>query len=281
MIKIIADTTCGLPLQELYARGIDVMPQYVTFGDKVYRDDTELDTATFLKLLGESSKLPGTAAPHPALYQTLFEKYAKEGHTMIIITPSIKVSGTFRGASTAKMEFPEADIRVIDSKTIAGGLGMMVLRADDMAKAGASADEIVAEIDSMIERHVIYFVVDTLEYLHKGGRIGGAAALIGGVLQIKPILTFEDGGVVTFEKERTQKRALARLRELVFKDCPEGGESFLTCNHCGAPELCDSLAVEFETALHINKIPRLLVPASIVVHGGPGIVAISFFKKKQ
>ena len=123
------------------------------------------------------------------------------------IHPSADVSGTVRSAVTARSDFPGRDIRVIDTRTIAGPLASIVLEADRLAKAGASADEVEAQVRSMMPRARIYFLVDTLDYLRRGGRIGGAQALLGSILQVKPILTFTDGRIDQFEKERTKKRA--------------------------------------------------------------------------
>ena len=126
MIKIIADTTCGLPLDELASLGVDVIPQIIIFDDKPYRDDSEIDTPTFLAKLKEAKGLPKTAAPPPALYEPLFEAYAKDGHSIIIPAPSSELSGTFRSATVAAETVPTADVHIIDTRTIAGGLGVLV-----------------------------------------------------------------------------------------------------------------------------------------------------------
>ena len=140
---------------------------------------------------------------------------------MIVITPTEAVSGTYRGAVLALDDFPDADIRVIDSRTVASGLGSLVLQAHQWAKQGLDSAEIEKRVHGLAKQQKVYFMVDTLEFLHKGGRIGGAAALIGSILQVKPILTIKDGRVDTADKQQTKKKAIAELIDLVIADSHE------------------------------------------------------------
>jgi DegV family protein with EDD domain len=272
MTIIIADTTCSLPRDLLKARGIPLIPQIVMFGEESFHDDKELDTATFLAKLKASSALPKTAAPEPTLYYPLFKKAQAKGESVIVVAPSARVSGTVRSAETAAQEFAEMDIRVIDSQTVSCNLGSLVLLADDMAKAGSSADEIVAKLTDMIPRGRIYFLVATLEYLAKGGRIGGAKKLLAELLEIKPILTIRAGQVEPFEQQRTHKRALARLEEVVREQCPKSPEARLAVMQVEA---------EAETSLQSwwggGEVPIYELPPAIVTHGGPGTMGVGFF----
>jgi len=277
MIQIIADTTCSIPLDILAARGIECLPQVIVFGDDSYRDDIEIDTATFLRKLQAASTLPKTAAPPPALYNPIFQKCIDRGDTMIVITPSADVSGTYRSAEVAAQDFPGADIRIIDSRTAAGGLGSIVLQADEWAKEGMPADELVEAVKEMSSRGRVFFLVDTLEYLRKGGRIGDAKALLGGILQVKPLLTMKDGRIEPVESQRTKKKAVARLKDLVYSECPHNNDGSISVSHCGAEEEARQLASELAIELKITDIPIYLVPPAIVVHAGPGVLAISFF----
>lgn len=278
MTKIIADTTCGLPLEELAAMGVDVIPQIIIFGDHPYRDDNEIDTPTFLAKLQESKELPKTAAPPPALYEPIYKACVKAGESIVIPTPSAELSGTFRSAEVAQENVPEADVHLLDTRTIAGGLGILVKKAKEWADAGLPAAEIIAKLDALRQREVVYFLVDTLEYLHKGGRIGNASYLIGSVLQMKPILGLVDGKVSAIEKQRTSAKALARLKELVLEECPKGAESYITVSHCGGQERAEQLAADLAAELGLDSIPVYVVPPAIVVHAGPGVITVSFFK---
>ena len=223
MVRIVADTTCGLSLELLKQRGIPYVPQVVIFGDQSYHDDGELETPAFLKMLKASAALPKTAAPEPALYYPIFREAQERGESLVVLAPSSKISGTVRSAQTAALEFPRLDIRIIDTLTVSCNLGSLVGIADDMAKAGKGADEIEKVVKEMIPRGRVYFVVDTLEYLAKGGRIGGARALVGELIQIKPILALCNGQAEPYEQQRTRKRSLARLVEIVEEQCPKSG----------------------------------------------------------
>ncbi len=280
MTIIVADTTCGLPRDLLARRGIPLIPQVVIFGDDAYHDDKELDTATFLQKLKASVTLPKTAAPEPPLYYPIFKDAQAKGESVIVIAPSAKVSGTVRSAEVAAQEFPGLDVRVIDSLTISCNLGSMVLVADDMARAGASADEIEAKIREMIPRGRIFFVVDTLEYLAKGGRIGGAKKLLAELLEIKPILTIRDGQVEPFEQQRTKRRAMARLAEVVEEQCPGKAESYLSVLQVEAESEAQAFVAELCNRVSVPDIPIYELPPAIVVHGGPKTMGVGFFVEK-
>lgn len=277
MVRIIADTTSSLPLELTKKLGIAVIPQLVTFGEQTFRDDGEIDTATFLQKLKASSVLPKTAAPPHSLYLPIFKEAAERGESVIVVAPSQKVSGTVRSAETAKQDFPGADIRIIDTQTIAGNLGSLVLMAHQMAQAGANADEISTTIQALIPRSRTYFVLDTLEYLQKGGRIGGAKALIGELLQVKPILQINHGQVEQFEQERTKKKATARLIDIVAEQVKDSPAPRLCIMEIDALDEAKALQAELTARTGIKDIPIYEMPPAIVVHAGPKVIAAGFF----
>lgn len=277
MTIIVADTTCGLPRDLLAQRSIPLIPQIVMFGEETFHDDKDLDTATFLQKLKASKSLPKTAAPEPPLYYPIFEKAKKTSESVVIVAPTGKASGTVRSAQTAAQEFPDVDIRVVDTQTISCNLGSLVLVADDMAKAGKSADEIVAKLEYMIPRGRIYFLVDTLEYLAKGGRIGGAKRLLAELLEIKPILQIKDGQVESFEQQRTKKRALARLVEVAVENCKGGESAHLCVLQVEAESEAQVLVAELNSKIDVPQIPIYELPPAIVVHAGPRAMGVGFF----
>lgn len=277
MTIIVADTTCGLPRDLLAQRSIPLIPQIVMFGEETFHDDKDLDTATFLQKLKASKSLPKTAAPEPPLYYPIFEKAKKTSESVIIVAPTGKASGTVRSAQTAAQEFPDVDIRVVDTQTISCNLGSLVLVADEMAKAGKSADEIVAKLEYMIPRGRIYFLVDTLEYLAKGGRIGGAKRLLAELLEIKPILQIKDGQVESFEQQRTKKRALARLVEVAVENCKGGESAHLCVLQVEAESEAQVLVAELKSKIDVPQIPIYELPPAIVVHAGPRAMGVGFF----
>jgi DegV family protein with EDD domain len=277
MVKIVADTTSGLPRDMLKALGIPLIPQIVCFGEDSFRDDTELDTAIFLQNLKASAELPKTAAPPPALYHPIFEQAIRDGEDVVVVAPSAKVSGTVRSAEVAAQDFPKLKVAVVDTQTIAGNLASLVLLAHSWAQEGAQADAIVSRLNEWIPRGHIYFLVDTLEYLQKGGRIGGAKALLGEMLQIKPILCLQNGQVEPFEQQRTKRRALARLLEIVQEQCPRSTDAHLSVAQADAAGEAGFIAAELRSRMKLVSIPIYELPPAIVTHGGPGALAVGFF----
>ena len=251
------------------------------FGEDSFHDDKEMDTATFLQKLKASKSLPKTSAPEPPLYFPIFKEAQEKGESVIVVAPTGKASGTVRSAQTAALEFPKLDVRVVDTLTISCNLASLVLVADDMAKAGESADEIVAKLDDMIPRGRIYFLADTLEYLAKGGRIGGAKRLLAELLEIKPILQVKDGQVESFEQQRTRKRSLARLVEVVAEQCPGpvGESAHLCVIQVEAESEAQSLVAELMSRVSVPQIPIYELPPAIVVHAGPRAMGVGFFVK--
>lgn len=277
MTIIVADTTCGLPRNLLAERGIPLIPQVVIFGEESFHDDRDLDTGKFLEKLKASKTLPKTAAPEPPLYFPVFEEARKKKESVIVVAPTGKASGTVRSAQTAAQEFPDVDIRIVDTLTISCNLGSLVLLADDMAKAGKSADEIVSTLNELIPRGRIYFLVDTLEYLAKGGRIGGAKRLVAELLEVKPILQVKDGQVESFEQQRTKKRALARLVEIAAEQCPGGESAHLCVIQVEAEKEAESLVEALKSKINVPYIPIYELPPAIVVHAGPRAMGVGFF----
>jgi DegV family protein with EDD domain len=254
-----------------------MISQVINFGEESFREGVDIDAAAFMARLRTGKEMPKTAAPYPGDFIGVFQECVTTGESIVCIHPSADVSGTVRSAEIAQKDFPDADIRIIDTRTVAGPLGAIVLEADRVAKQGASADEVEALVRSMMGRARIYFMVDTLEYLRRGGRLGGAQALMGTVLQIKPILTFRDGRVEQFERERTKKKALARIKELIMTESARGAEARISVNHADARQEAEELATDLKQALGAEDVLILDLPPAIVTHAGPGTLAFGFF----
>ncbi|MBS3783119.1 MAG: DegV family protein [Anaerolineae bacterium] len=277
MVRIVTDTTAGLAGRTARRYDIPVIPQVIIFGSDAYLEGQEIDHATFMKRLTSSEELPKTSAPPPELFVETFERLVPGGEPILCLHPSTELSGTVRSATVAAADFPEADIRIIDTRVIGSPLATMVTLAAQWAEAGSDVDAIEERIRGMMPRSRIYFLVDTLEYLAKNGRIGGAAALLGSVLQVKPILTLRDGRADQFERTRTRKRAVARLKELVLKQMPGDGSGHLSIMHAAVPDQAQALADDLCQALGLAEVPILDVPPAIVTHAGPGVLAVAFF----
>lgn len=278
MTKIIADTLSGIPVEEAKALGLTYIPQIINFKGKSYRDDSEMNTKMFLDMLIKSEELPTTAAPPPDLYSKYYQEFSKNNETIIVICPSTELSGTFRSATVAAKDFSNSDIRIINTMQLGGGLASTIKSSIKLLNEGKSANEIEKFINEFIHKENNYFVVDTLEYLHKGGRIGGAQALFGGILQIKPILCIKQGKVEPVESQRTSKRAISRLKEIVLTDCPRNQSANLSIMHGDAEKKANEIAEYFSNTLGINDIPIYELPPAFLVHSGPGVIGASFFQ---
>jgi DegV family protein with EDD domain len=277
MVQIITDTTSCLPGDFASRYHIPVIPQIINFGNDSFYEGVDLDNDGFMTRLKNSAELPKTSAPPPELFVEIFERMVPLNEPILCIHPSAEVSGTVRSATVASQDYPQADIRVIDTRVVGSPLGTMVQLAAQWAAEGLDADTIVERLHNLTKRSRVYFLVSSLEYLQRGGRIGGAQAMLGSVLQIKPILCLNDGRVDRYESERTYKRALARLKGIVVEQIPSDGAGYLSIMHAGVPDEGLALAIDLGQLVNQSDVPVYNVPPAIVTHGGPGLLAASFF----
>jgi DegV family protein with EDD domain len=278
MTHIVTDTTACFSFQEADRLGISMAPQVIVFGEDSYLEGVDMDIPVFLGRLKSSRQLPKTAAPPIECFYDIFKRLVPSGQPILCIHPSLDVSGTVRSAQTAAAEFPGADIRVIDTRLIASPLAVIVLQALKWIQSGNDADSCEAMIRALAARGKVYFLVDSLDFLARGGRIGGAQALLGGLLQIKPILVFKDGRVDQYEKERTHKHALERLVQIVVEQAPHNGDPYLTVLHAGELEQGRALAARLQKEFNLpQETPVYDMPPAIVTHAGPGILGVGFF----
>lgn len=278
MIKIITDTTSCLPDAIRKEFDIGLVPQFIHFGEETFIEGLDLDTDSFLLQLSNSTFLPKTSAPPPEYFQRIFKEFSSPGNSLICIHPSTDLSGTIRSAETARLDFPDSDIRIIDTRLVASPLGTVVHQAALWAAAGHNGDFICTQVSDLSKRCRLYFLVATLDFLARGGRIGGASALVGNALQIKPLLSLVDGKVEQYAKERTFKRALDHLKTLVLDEYPSDTEGHMSIMHAGTPDLAQELSVFFSDNLGISTPLISYLPPAIITHAGPGSLAVGFFR---
>jgi DegV family protein with EDD domain len=220
-VHIVTDSACDLSDQLVKEHNIVVVPLTIRFGDEELEDRRQLSPAEFWERCKGKGALPETAAPSPGAFQAAYQQAVDEGaEAVLCLTISSKVSGTYASAVTAADTFDAVPVRVIDTYSLTMGQGLLAIAAAEDAAAGAGLDDVVAATEDRIGRTRIYGVIGGLEHLQRGGRIGGARALLGSLLNIKPVIQLKDGEVAEESKQRTRARALAYMSEKVKADAP-------------------------------------------------------------
>ncbi|RAP78133.1 DegV family protein [Paenibacillus montanisoli] len=276
-IKIMTDSTADVPKRVREQHGIEMVPLKVLFGEDTYLDAVTITNNQFYERLAKSEMLPTTSQPSPAEFMEAYEKVLASGadNSIISIHLSSALSGTYQSAVLGSnlLDAP-GDITVIDSKSASYGCGMLVVKAAEMVAAGESKEAIIAKVEEMIQDRRMYFLLDTLEYLQKGGRIGKAAALFGSILNIKPILTIDgEGEVMAVDKVRGTKKAMQRIVDLLKSDF--GSDPIeMTVGWTHKSELALELAALAQTQLNVRNIRQTEIGAVIGTHAGPGAAAL-------
>ena len=220
-IRVVTDSTSDLPPELAELLGITVVPCNVTFDDVTYKDGVDLMPDEFFRRLGSSARLPTTSQPSVAEFEQIYSKLLQEGHEIVSLHVSQKLSGTYNSAVQAKAALGDsAPIEVIDSQMASIGLGLMAVRACRLAAQAVSCQEAAGQVRATLPLTECVVALDTLEYLQKGGRIGKAQAFAGSLLKVKPILRLEDGEVHPLERPRSLDRAVRRLAELAREQAP-------------------------------------------------------------
>lgn len=288
-IRIIVDSSADI--EEDYARDhdIQIIPMTITFGDEEFAEGVDITRTEFFQRLVETDELPRTSQIPPMVFQDIFQEIAAAGDTAVVITLSSHISGTYQSACIAAAPFKEA-VFVVDSENATIGERLLAERAWALRDEGLSAADIAYCLDQEKKDIRLVASLDTLEYLRRGGRISGAAAAIGGLLSIKPVVGVVDGDVVVLGKARGSKAS----RNMVFEEIEKAGGVDLTrpiwvaysglSDKTGRKYIADSLAIAMEKGLISDpdevELPLTLVGAVIGTHVGPGGVAFAFFARE-
>ncbi|MDQ3554870.1 MAG: DegV family protein [Chloroflexota bacterium] len=277
-VAIVTDSASDLTAELAAEHGITVVPLVVTFGEESFLSGVELSMEDFYRrLTAPDAPFPKTAACSPGDFAAAFRAVLDQGHEAVVcITVGAKLSGTMKAAEIACEGMSDAAIHLIDSGTASMQFGLLVLRAAEMARDGATAEEIVSELHRRLPASKLYVALDTLEYLKRGGRISGAQAAIGSVLSVKPIITIADGVVETADKPRTRNRARQRLIELLASEPVERAWVM----HAQAPDM-ESFSEELATALGLPRaaIGMGLIGPSVAPHVGPGAYGAAVLRR--
>ncbi len=250
------------------------MPQLVRMGDETLRDGVDILAVEFLRRLREGGPLPTTSQPPPAAFAEVYGRLAESSSGIVSVHISSRLSGTLNSAALAAREVG-LQVEMVDSLSASMGLGFLAVEAAERARRGEPLETIVEAARATIPRTGVYAALDTLEFLRRGGRVGSAAAVLGTLLSVKPLITLREGVVAPLDKPRTTARALQRLRELVEE---EGPLERLAILHAGAPELAERLRELLGERAPPDTLTVSVGP-TIATHAGPGVVGVAFVRR--
>ena len=276
-IQIVIDSTTDLPAQA--AEQVKIVPLTIHFGEQQYVSGVDIDARSFYEKLVESDVLPTTSQPTPAAFADVFQAAVEAGDEVVCITISSKLSGTFQSASIAAMDFP-GKVFVVDSRTVTLGCGILTQYALDLAKQGISARELAQRVEKKREKVRLLALLDTLEYLKKGGRISSTVAFAGGLLNIKPVICVAEGEVKLLGKARGSRQGSNLLVQQIEK---AGGVDFDLPVLLGYTGLSDAMLKKYmeDSAQlwqgRVDSLPVSIVGSVVGTHAGPGAVAVAFF----
>ena len=276
---VVTDSSAFLPKDVIGELPIAVIPLWLMWDGESFQDGIDIHPTEFYQRLKASKSLPTSSQPSGKEFGDFFKKVSQDADAIVNVLVSSQISGTIASAQAAASEHPEMDIRIVDSYSSAMGLGLCALAAGRAAAEGKSVDDVVAAATDMSQRVHLLFVVDTLEYLFKGGRISGGKHLLGTAFNIKPILHFEDGKIKPHSQARTKRKALAQLLEIV--DERLGGRQMQEACvlDVNVPGEGDSLAEMIRMRFSPSELFRSGVSPVVGTHVGPGTVGIAFYAR--
>jgi DegV family protein with EDD domain len=277
--QIIIDSTTDLA--ESFRDKVMVVPLIVSFGEKEYLDGVELTREDFYRKLESGDVFPKTSQASPAVFENVYREVREKGMDGVVITLSSDLSGTYQSACIAAADFPE--IHVVDSKNVAVGAGILTEYAVSCAERGMSAEQIAEELEEKKKDVCLIAMLDTLEYLWKGGRLSRTAAVAGGILNIKPVITIRDGAVTILGKARGAKKANNLLVEQITLNGLQYNMPVLLGYTGTSDELLQNYISDSKALWegHLDKLESSQICTVIGTHAGPGAVAVAFFKSGQ
>jgi DegV family protein with EDD domain len=275
MIKIVTDSTAYLPESLVQEHDIRVVPLYVHFGEEAFKDQVEISSEEFYARLKDAPELPTSSQPSAGEFHQVFKELTDAGHEVLTLTISSKLSGTWNSAVAAKEMLPDAPISVVDTLSTSVGQQAMIEAAIEAIAAGATREEIAEQMEEIAPRTRLFFTVDTLEYLAKGGRIGNARAFLGTLLNVKPILVLQDGAIEPLEQVRSKRKAVARMIEIFEGYVAENPtQARVGLTHAMVPEEMKPLAQVIQCDLDCAEPFVSQLGPVLGVHTGPGVVGV-------
>lgn len=278
-IKIITDSACDLDVEYLEKLNVHMVPMSVHFGEEAFYDRVTIKPGDFFDKLKRYEGLPKTSQINPAAFVEEFTKYLNEGYHIICICFSSGLSGTYQSACIAKDMIGKGEIDVIDSKAASVGFGLIVREAALMSNEGRAREEIIERVEYMRDRMEHIFAVGSLEMLKKGGRITTSQAVMGKLLNVKPILQIEKGFIIPYDKVRGEKGIIKKMIETIKERGHEIESQVIGLNYAGDTELCMQLKNEIEKEFGVKDFVVSEIGAAIGAHAGLGTVSVFFMRK--
>ncbi len=273
-VKIVTDSTCDIARENVELFGITTVPAYVLFGEESFRQGIDINPTQFYARLQSSAQLPSTSQPTPGDFTGALEPLVSAGDEIVCITVARQLSGTYNSATQAASQFDDGAVTVIDSQTASVGHMLQVIAAaEDAAAPGATAESVVAAATQRASAGYGLAMVDTLEYLQKGGRIGKAQAFMGSILKVKPILSVANGEVLPVDRPRNLRRGLQRLEELVREQ--SGSVSKLAVAYTTDAAPAEEMRNRLSDLASPENTYTIQIGSAIGTHVGPGAVAVS------
>lgn len=279
-IKIFADSTCDLPAEWITRYDIGIVPLYVTFSEQTYKDGVDFTVPELYRKVDETGKLPKTAAPSPADFIQAFSPYVREGRQILYISLSSELSSTYQNALIAAEELGEGKVTVFDSLNLSTGIGLQVMKAVNAAADGKSVDEIVALLNAVRPQVETEFVIDSLDYLYKGGRCSGMQNLVGSLLKIRPVIKVEDGKMTPAYKIRgSREKALEQLLNNALGRLSDMDNDLIFITHSLADEDAKVLKEALESKTNARLVAVSNAGCVISSHCGAKTIGILYTKK--
>jgi DegV family protein with EDD domain len=276
-VHMVCDSTADLDPAFRAAHTVRVVPLKVIFGDETFNDGVDINAEDFYKRLAAPGPFPRTSQPTPAEFEEVFRELGSDGGSIVCTTISADLSGTYASATQARAALPDLDIRVIDTRSVAVGHYAAVREAVRVIEAGGDADKVEAAVAAVGSTDRVLFTVETLEFLRRGGRIGGARALLGSMLDIKPILEIREGIIEPVGRVRTYPRAIDRVVEECTRAAQTWGGVQLVIAHADRPKIAAELVERMRPL--VSGEPSLTVVGPVVgCHSGPGAIGVGFNK---
>lgn len=284
-IRIVTDSTADLTPELVERYGIKVVPLEVLVEGKAYKDKIDITNDEYYEVLRSAAVLPTTSQPSPAVFAEAYRQLAAEGAEHIIsIQISSELSGTYQSSVLAAgLVADTVTVYNFDSRTATMGLGLLVLSAARFVEEGRSLEEVLERVNYMIQNSELYFLLDSLDNLHKGGRIGKASHLFGSLLNIKPVLSLSEGVISAYEKVRGNKgnKALERLIAILAEKIDPNKKLYCTVGYCDNREIADYMVDKLKDKVDCDEFVYLQIGSVVATHIGMGAVGLAFYQLEE